>query len=341
MFDTVTVETAAAAALPRPGEVSLADVDRARAAIAPYVRRTPLVRSDTLSRRLGANVYAKLEVFQKTGAFKVRGAFNRLLSLTPAERERGVVAVSQGNHAQAVAYSARTLGIRALIVMPETAPENYVEATRSYGADVVFTPTMHEAFAEASRLAAEGLVYVHPFDDPEVIAGQGTLGLEILEDCPAVTDVVLSVGGGGLAGGVAVALKALKPDVRVWGVETEGTSSMAEALAAGRVVTLAKVSSVASTLGAPAVTERTLALASAHLEGVTVVSDAEALAAQREILERLKVLTEPAASCTLAAAKRLQHEFGPESHVVLVLCGGNASLEELCGASETAKSAIG
>src|SRR3954469_12952790 len=134
---------------PSVGGVSLADVERARRRIAPYVRETPLVRSETLSRRLGTNVYAKLEVFQKTGAFKVRGAFNRLLALTPSERARGVVAVSQGNHAQAVAYAARTLGVRALVVMPETAPKNYVEATRGYGAEVAFTSTMHEAFTLA------------------------------------------------------------------------------------------------------------------------------------------------------------------------------------------------
>jgi threonine dehydratase len=319
---------AAAAVRPAVGDVTLADVERARRAIAPYVRETPLARSETLSRRIGANVYAKLEVFQKTGAFKVRGAFNRLLALGPSERARGVVAVSQGNHAQAVAYAARELGVRALVVMPETAPRNYAEATRGYGAEVVFAPTMHDAFALASQLAEEGRVYVHPFDDPEVIAGQGTLGLEIVEALPAVTDVVMSIGGGGLAGGAAVALKGHKADVRVWGVETEGTCSMASALEAGCVVTLPKVSSVASTLGAPAVTERTLALAQVHLEGVTVVSDAEALDAQRDILERLKVLTEPAASCTLAAADRLRGRFTADSHVVLVLCGGNAALDD-------------
>src|SRR6185369_17861044 len=329
MLDGVVVRRAPVApARVELGEVTSATIEAAQRRIAPYVRSTPIVRSETLSRRLGTNVYAKLEVFQKTGAFKVRGAFNRLLALTPAEREQGVVAVSQGNHAQAVAYAARELGIRALIVMPETAPRNYAEATRGYGAEVVFTPTMHEAFARAERLAAKGLVSIHPFDDPDVISGQGTIGLEILDELPCVTDVVVSVGGGGLAGGVGVAVKSRRPDVRVWGVETEGTSSMARALEAGHVVTLAKVSSVASTLGAPAVTERTLGLATANLEGVTVVTDEEALVAQRDILERLKVLTEPAASVTLAAAQRLRHRFSPDSHVVLVLCGGNAALDD-------------
>lgn len=333
MLDTADVATGLAAARRydpvRPTTVTLADVRRARRAIAPYVRRTPIVRSETLSESLGTNVYAKLDLFQKTGAFKVRGAFNRMLALGPAERARGVCAVSGGNHAQAVAYAARTLGIRALVVMPESTPQNYVDATRGYGADVVLEPTMHEAFASMARYKADGLVCVHPFDDPEVIAGQGTIGLEILEDLPRVTDVLLSVGGGGLAGGVAVAIKSLRPEVRVWGVETEGADSMAKALEAGRVVTLPAVTSVARTLGAPAVTERTLALARQHLEGVTVVSDDEALAALREILERLKVLTEPAASCTLAAAKRLKHNFAPDSHVALVLCGGNAALGDL------------
>jgi len=309
--------------------LTIADIQRARQRLMPHIRRTPLTRSHTLSQRFGTNIYLKMELFQKTGAFKIRGAFNKMLSLTGEQSRLGVVAVSGGNHAQAVAYAARTLGLRALILMPEITPRNYVEATLGYGAEVVFAPTMAEAFKEVYTYQCEGWTYIHPFDDPLVIAGQGTIGLEILEDAPEVTDVILSIGGGGLAGGVATAIKALKPEGRIWGVETVGADSMAHALAAGRVVELPAVTSIARTLGAPAVSEQTFALAQKYLEGVTVVSDAEALDALRFLLERLKVLTEPAASCTLAALERLQANFSAEHHVALILCGGNMAVDDL------------
>ena len=269
-------------------------------------------------------------MLQTTGAFKVRGAFNKMLLLTDSERKFGVVAVSGGNHAQAVAYAARELDLRSLILMPEFTPINYLEATRAFGAEVVLTRSLAEAFRQVAAYEAEGLTYIHPFDDPLVIAGQGTIGLEIFEDLPQVTDVVLSIGGGGLAGGVGTGLKALKPNTRIWGTETAGADSMAQALTKGEVVELAAVTSIARTLGAPAVSKTTLALAQQHLEQVVVVTDAEAVDALFTLLHDCKVLTEPAASCTLAAVDKLQGEFSPDSHVVLVLCGGNFALDDLC-----------
>lgn len=311
------------------GTLSLKHIQSARQRIAPCIRRTPLTPSATLSERLKTNVYIKLELFQKTGSFKVRGAFNKALSLKPEERERGIVAVSGGNHAQAVGYVARALGLRSLVLMPETTPRNYVEATRGYGAQIKFAATAAAAFAEVAEFEREGWVFIHPFDDPLVIAGQGTVGLEILEDVPQATDIILSIGGGGFAGGLATAIKALKPAVRIWGVETEGADCMAKSLAAGKIVTLEAITSIARTLGAPAPSEVTFELAKQYLEGVTVVPDSEAAAALLFLLERLKVLTEPAAACTLAAADRLRDKFSPERHVVLVLCGGNYSVEDL------------
>ncbi len=310
--------------------VTLSHIQTARQRIAPCVRRTPLTPSATLSERLKTNVYVKLEVFQKTGSFKVRGAFNKALSLRPEERGRGIVAVSGGNHAQATAYVARALGLKALILMPESTPKNYVDATRGYGAEIKFAATASAAFAEVEQFQKDGWAYIHPFDDPLVMAGQGTVGLEILDDVPQVTDVIASIGGGGLIGGVATAVKGLKPSVRVWGVETEGADCMSKSLAAGHPVTMDSITSVARTLGAPAPSERTLEIAKNLLESVTVVPDSEAIAAQRLILERLKVMTEPAASCTLAAAERLKDHFSSERHVVLVFCGGNMSVEDLC-----------
>lgn len=309
--------------------LTLSHIQAARQRIAPCIRRTPLTPSTFLSERLRTNVYVKLEVFQKTGSFKVRGAFNKALSLRPEERGRGIVAVSGGNHAQAVAYVARALGLKSLILMPESTPKNYVDATRGYGAEVKFAANARAAFEEVEQYEKEGWAYIHPFDDPLVMAGQGTVGLEILDDVPQVTDVIVSIGGGGLMSGVATAVKSLKPSVKMWGVETEGADCMSKSMAAGKIVTLDTITSVARTLGAPAPSERTFETAKRLLESITVVSDAEAIAALRLILERLKVLTEPAASCTLAAAERLRDKFTGESHVVLVLCGGNMPLDDL------------
>jgi len=254
-----------------------------------------------------------------------------MLKLTDEQRGKGVVAVSGGNHAQAVAYAATKLGIDAVVCMPENTPRNYLDATRGYGATVDLQPTIADAFAEAQRFADEGRAFVHPFDDPDVIAGQGTVGLEIAEDLPDVTDVIASIGGGGLAAGVAVAVKALTPDVRVWGVETAGANAMSKAIAAGEPVTLPAITSIAKTLGAPYVTQLTLDMVRDLFESVTVVTDAEAVEALRFIAERLKVLPEPASSCNLAAADKLRSNFDDSSKVAIVLCGGNVSLADVCG----------
>ncbi|MGH9594028.1 MAG: threonine ammonia-lyase, partial [Bryobacteraceae bacterium] len=232
--------------------MTLAHIQRARQLIASSVRRTPVAASVTLSERLKTNVYVKLELLQKTGSFKVRGAFHKALSLAPELRGKGLVAVSGGNHGQAVAYVARALDVKALVLMPENTPRNYADATRGYGAEVRFAATGAAAFAQVAELEGQGWTYIHPFDDPVVMAGQGTLGLEILEDVPQMTDLILSIGGGGMMSGVATAVKSLKPPVRIWGVETEGADCMAKSLEAGKIVTLDGITSVARTLGAPA-----------------------------------------------------------------------------------------
>lgn len=307
----------------------LADIRSAADRIRPHVRRTPIVRDAALSERFNSNMYLKLELLQNTGAFKVRGAFNKLLTVDRGQLGRGVVAVSAGNHAQAVAFACRALGLKALILMPRDTPQNYLSETKRYGADVRLYPTMADAFEAAKDREARGWTYVHPFDDPFVIAGQGTIGLEILEDVPEVTDVIVSIGGGGLSAGVAAAVKAVKPDTKIWGVETRGAHSMAAAFEAGRVMEMARPSSIARTLCAPAAGELTFEIAKRHLESVTVVDDSEAVAALFFLLERSKVLTEPASSCTLAAANRLKAHFGPQNNVVLILCGGNVGLTDL------------
>jgi threonine dehydratase len=318
------------AALKESDKLSINEIRQAAERIKPHVRRTPLIDSRLLTERLGTNVYLKLELLQKTGAFKARGAFNKMLALTDEQKKCGIVAVSAGNHAQAVAYAARALVQKALILMPDTTRQNYLEKTRAFGAEIKLFPTIADAFAAAEEYQAEGRVYVHPFDDPFVIAGQGTIGLEILEDVPDVTDVVVSIGGGGLSGGIALAVKTLKRDVNIWGVETKGADSMAQALAAGTIVELPAITSIARTLGAPSVGRLTFELAKKYFRSVTVVDDKEAVAELFYLLDKIKVLAEPAASCTLAAAERLKENFDKKSKVVLVLCGGNIGLDDLC-----------
>jgi threonine dehydratase len=205
--------------------LTLSDVQRARQRIASCVRRTPLVPSVMLSERLKTNVYVKLELFQKTGSFKVRGVFNKALSLAPEIHARGLVTVSGGNNALAVAYTARALDLAATVLMPDTTPQPIQEATRNYGAQVAFATTAAEAFAQAAELERDGWIYIHPFDDPVLMAGQGTMALEILDDVPQITDIVLSIGGGGMMAGVGTVIKALKPSVRIWGVETHGVDA--------------------------------------------------------------------------------------------------------------------
>ena len=307
------------------------DIKQAQERIRDHVKRTPLEYSHTLSKRLGTNVYVKYELFQKTGAFKARGAFNKLLSMSDDESGKGVVAVSGGNHAIAVAYASSVLGVDAVILMAENTPQIYVEATRACGATVDLQPSIAAAFEKIEHYKNEGRVFLHPFDDPLIMAGQGTVGLEIMEDVPETTDVILSIGGGGLAGGVATAVKSIKPEIKIWGAETVGADAMSQALAAGHPVELPSITSIAKTLGAPYVSDATLALTQKNLESVTVVTDAEAVDELVFIAERLKVITEPAASCTLAAAEKLRANFTRDSHVVLIFCGGNTSIADVCG----------
>lgn len=293
------------------------------------VHRTPLIHSRALSEYLSAPAYLKLECLQKTGSFKPRGAFNKMLSLSQEERQRGVTAVSGGNHAQGVAYAAKQLGISAVIAMPSGTPVNYLDATRAYGAEVALTADIQGAFAEAVRLQQAGRVMIHPFDDPLVAAGQGTIGLEILEDLPDVTRVYVSIGGGALITGVATALRTIQPAIKVIGVETEGADAMARSLAAHRLIDLPAITSIARTLGAPRVSEFTLAHVQKWVEEVVVVDDAATVAGLVLILERTKYLTEPAAACCLVAAARQRQQLTSADKIVLLLCGGNIAAADL------------
>ncbi|MDX2602258.1 pyridoxal-phosphate dependent enzyme [Streptomyces caniscabiei] len=320
--------------------IGIGEIQDAAHRIAGHVVRTPTLASPGLSALLGAPVTTKLELLQRTGSFKSRGATAKLLTLTDAERAAGVVAVSGGNHGIALAHMAAALHIKATVVMSRSAPRRAADLVEAAGASLRLTEGMAEAFALTERLRSEGLTLVHPFDDPTVIAGQGTVGLEFAEDLEtpgstgstsdtgALTDVLVSIGGGGLAAGVAAALKALLPGVRVWGVETVGATAMSEALAAGGPVTV-PLSSVVTTLSAPSVSRLTYDHVAALVEDVLVVPDAEAVQGVLDFAEHGKVWTEPAAGCLLPAARQVLERVGEGARLGLVVCGGNATTADI------------
>lgn len=299
----------------------------ARARIAGSIHRTPLLRSRTLSEAVGVPVYLKCENLQKTGAFKVRGALHRLIRLTDEERARGVVTISAGNHAQAVAWAGAAAGVRTVVVMPAHASPAKVQASRSYGAEVVLHGDAKAAFAKAFELAEKrGLRFVHPFDDEEVVAGHGSCGLEILEDLPDVATVVVPVGGGGLISGIAAAVASIRPDVAVWGVEPEGADAMRRSLEAGEAVHLERVDTIADGLAAPMAGVLNHALVAAHARGVVTVTDAEIVETMRFLLERTKLLAEPAGAAGLAALLQRRIPALGDAPVAVVLSGGNVDL---------------
>ena len=311
--------------------LTFSDVREARERVDGVARHTPLERSRTFSEMSGADVRLKLENFQRTGAFKIRGAMNRIATLSDAEREAGVVTASAGNHAQGVALAAQRAGVDATVVMPKFAPVSKVKATRGYGASVRLEGVDYdEAQAAAHELErAEGRTYVHAFNDRVVMAGQGTLGLEIVDDCPELDTVVVPVGGGGLISGVAVAVKAQLPDVRVVGVQAEGAASAAKSLEAGEVREIDSVDTIADGIATRAVGEETLEIMAEHVDEVVTVDDREIALALTLLLERSKTLVEGAGAVSLAAVLSEAFAYDDGETVVAALCGGNIDLNRL------------
>ncbi|MDA0329949.1 MAG: threonine/serine dehydratase [Gemmatimonadetes bacterium] len=310
--------------------LSLERLHAAHARIAPSIHRTPLIHSSTLSERAGAPVWLKCENLQKTGAFKVRGALHRLLTLTPEQRARGVATISAGNHAQAVAWAASAAGVKSLVVMPERASPTKVRASREYGAEVVLHGDATAAFARVREICEErDMTFVHPFDDVEVVAGHASCGLEILEDLPNVGTIVVPVGGGGLSSAVTAAVVATDSDADVWGVEPEGAAGMHRSLAAGRAMHLDSFTTVADGLAAPMAGVLNHAILAEHARGVVLVSDEAILSSLELLLERTKLLVEPSGAAGLAALLSGQFEVRRDRPVVIVLSGGNADLAQL------------
>ena len=301
-------------------------IQEAKRALEGIARKTPLDPAP----KFGANVYIKSENLQLTGAFKLRGAYNKIRSLTPEERERGVIACSAGNHAQGIALSAAKLGIRSIICMPAGAPISKVEATRSYGAEVVLVPGVYDdAAREAERLTQEhGYTFAHPFNDPCVIAGQGTIGLEILEQPPEVEQVVVPIGGGGLISGVAMAVKTLKPSCRVIGVQAAGAASMYASRRAGRPVELDGVATIADGIAVKKPGDLTFALCQKYVDEIVTVNEDEISSAILALMEVQKTVAEGAGATPVAAVM-----FGrvdtTRLKTVCLVSGGNVDVTTL------------
>lgn len=312
-----------------PG-VTIKDVVAAQERIAPYVHHTPLFASATLGRMTNTILSLKAENMQRTGAFKARGALNALLQLTPEQRSRGVVTMSAGNHGQGLAYAAAIVGVRCVVFMPEFAVPTKVEAIKAYGAEARFSPTMETVFAVMDDYRQRhGLHFVHPFGDPMIIAGQATVGLEILEDQPDLEAIVVPIGGGGLAAGIGLVMNEHRPEVRVVGVEPEGAATVSRSLAAGSPQTLDRIDTVADGLAAPFAAAITQDLIAAYVDDIVLLADDEIVNAMRLILDRTKLLVEPAGAAAVAAllAGKTGIEHGAKT--VAILSGGNVDREKL------------
>jgi threo-3-hydroxy-L-aspartate ammonia-lyase len=317
--------------------VGLDDVRAAARRLGPVAHRTPVLTSRALDERTGTHALLKAEVLQRTGSFKFRGAYNKLAALSAAERERGLIAFSSGNHAQAVALAASLFGAHATIVMPADTPAMKLAATRDYGGEIVTYDryTQDREMVAAELQAQRGLTLVAPFDDPFVIAGQGSAALELIDDAGGVDVLLAPVGGGGLVAGCAITVKALSGEARVFGVEPEQGDDLRRSLDAGERVTIEVPRTIADALQATSPGELTFSINRLLLDGVLTVSDAELLEAMRFAIERLKLVVEPGGAAALAALLAGKVPAGPDDRVGVILSGGNidpARLAALIGA---------
>lgn len=307
--------------------ITLQDIQKAREGIREFIYLSPMGSSQTLSKATGKKVHLKLENLQMTGAFKERGALWRLLQLSPEERQRGVITASAGNHAMAVAYHSSRLGIRCKVVMPETTPLIKVSSVREYGAEAVLHGnTFDEAFRHSQTLKDEsGMVYIHPFNDPWVIAGQGTIGLELLEQAPDLDAVVVPVGGGGLIAGIAIAVKGLNPKIKVIGVEAESWPAMKHSMEQGRIVEVGATETLADGIAVKHVGELTFPIINELVDQMVTVSEEELANAILVLAEREKTIAEGAGAAPLAAL--LNRKFWvKEQQVALIVSGGNIDM---------------
>jgi len=303
-------------------EYHLSEIQKAQANLKGVSIKTALIYSDVFSNESGNSVYIKPENLQITGAFKIRGAYNKLCSLTPSERKRGVIASSAGNHAQGVAYSAEKLGISATIVMPKTTPLIKVEATKNYGATVIlFGDCYDEAYTQAKKLEKENnYVFVHPFDDLDVMYGQGTIACEILDEIEDIDCILVPVGGGGLIGGIALAAKALKPNIKIIGVEPEGAKAMKESMDCKKIVNLETVRTIADGVAVKKPGNLTFEIIRNYVDEIVTVSDFDIMESFLLLLEKHKLIAEASGALSFAGLKKIKEKG---KNVACVLSGGN------------------
>ena len=311
--------------------LTTADFQAARAIAHPYIHRTPILPSATLSELTGANILLKAELFQRTGSYKIRGPLNVLSKMSAADKARGIICSSAGNHAQGVAYAARVHNIPATVVMSVNAPAAKVNATRGYGATVIqHGEIWDDAYAHSRQIQEErGLTYIHPFDDPVLIAGQGGVGLEIAEDVPDVDYVIVPIGGGGLISGVAMAIKAAHPKATVIGVESTGAPAMFRSVKEGKRVVLENVTSIVDGLVVRQVGENNLWVVRNYVDEIVLVDDSDIFDTVVWLMERCKIVAEGAAAATVAALRTGKITFPKGKTAVCVLSGGNLKLEQL------------
>jgi threonine dehydratase len=306
---------------------TIQDIVRAREILYKSIRKTPLLRSNTFSKIIGTNIYLKLESFQTTGSFKVRGAFVKINMLSVEQRKHGVIAASAGNHAQGVAYAASNKNIPCTIVMPQNASPAKIAATKSYGAKVVLSGSDYDECSIAAQEMAkeEGRAIIHAFDDPQVISGQGTIGLELLEDLPDLDQIYIPIGGGGLAAGVAIAIKAKKPNVKIIGVESKAFPAMKQSLEKGSLQNIKSGYTIADGISVKSPGKLTYEIASRYLDDVTVVDDSSIVKTMFLLMERGKLVIEPAGAASLAYLLSNGHANKNEN-VVSILSGGNVDM---------------
>jgi len=314
----------------KEGVVGFQDILEANRKIRDCVTRTPTHLSVVFSRKTGAEVYLKLETFQPIGVFKIRGAINKICSLSPSELKKGLVAASSGNHGLAVSYAAKIYGAKAVIVVPENAVEEKVKAIESYGAKVIkYGKDYDEAYSKAIEIQKKTRAsFVHPFNDPFVIAGQGTIGLELLEDIPDLDTVIVPVGGGGLISGIAIATKTLKPGIRIVGVQPEGAPAVYRSWKAGKIVETDSVNTVADGLASRKPLDPTFKIIKRYVNNIVLVTDQEIGEAVLTLLREAHILAEPSGAASMAA---LLFKYHPKSEekVAVVVSGANISIDYL------------
>ena len=298
--------------------------------ISPFIKSTPIITSSSINKLYDLNVYFKLELFQKTGSFKVRGALNKVLNLSDDEKNKGVVSISAGNHAQAVSWVCSLFGIKSKIIMPYNAFLSKVEATKSYGGDVILTrDNMMDVCNEI--IDKENLTFIHPFDDYDIIRGQGTLSIELLEDFKNIDYVFISIGGGGLISGMSHVLKLFNPKIKIYGIEPINSDVMNKSMISGEVETFDtnKSKTIADTLAAPFSGKITLEYVKRFVDDILLVSESEIIDSLKFMIERLKVVPEPAAAACFVPILKRKININPQSKCMVIVCGGNIDVGTL------------